>query len=37
MTPVKIDQERQYLAEGQGRLARAVTLAYVQQVVVVNG
>jgi hypothetical protein len=35
MTPVKIDQECQDLAQGQCRLARAVSLAHVQQVAVV--
>jgi len=37
MTPGKRDEERQDLAESQGRLARAVPLAYVQPVAVVHG
>src|SRR5262249_29231509 len=37
MTPGKRDEERQDLAESQCRLARAVPLAYVQQVAVVHG
>src|SRR5262252_5511436 len=35
--PVKRDQERQYLAEGQRRRAQALTLAAVQQTAVIAG
>jgi hypothetical protein len=37
MTPVKIDQERQDLAEGQRRLALALPLAGVQQAPGIHG
>jgi hypothetical protein len=37
VTPVKRDQERQYLAQGQRRRAQALTLAAVQQTAVIDG
>lgn len=37
VTPVKRDQERQYLAEDQRRRAQALTLAAVQQTAVIDG
>jgi hypothetical protein len=37
MTPGKRDQECQHFTQCQGRLARALTLAYLQQVAVIDG